>query len=101
MQTFLEFNEIQQKMVELPSWEFSSSSINKTYQLSNFKQAMKFINLVGDAAEEMNHHPDILLFEWNKVRFTLSTHSIGGLTQLDFDLSKKIENIFNNLNFEV
>lgn len=101
MQKLLEFDEIQQKMVELPSWELSSDSINKTFHLSNFKQAIKFVNLVGDAAEEMDHHPDIYIFGWNKVRFTLSTHSVNGLTQLDFDLSNKIENIFNNLNFEV
>ncbi len=93
----LEFNEIQYKMENIPSWELSSEFISKTYTFENFKQAINFTQIVGDAAEELDHHPDILIFGWNKVRITLSTHSAKGLTQLDFDLSDKIEKIFNNL----
>lgn len=93
----IEFNELQNKLLDIPSWEYSSEYISKTYTFNNFKQAINFTQLVGDAAEELDHHPDILIFGWNKVRITLSTHSAKGLTQLDFDLSDKIEKIFNNL----
>lgn len=93
----IEFNELQNKLLDIPSWEYSSEYISKTYTFNNFKQAISFTNLVADVAEQIDHHPDILIFGWNKVRITLSTHSAKGLTQLDFDLSDKIEKIYNNL----
>ncbi len=97
MNTRLEINEIHSNMERLPSWEFSPDTLTKTYTFENFKQAIHFINLIADAAEDMDHHPDILIFGWNKVRITLSTHSAKGLTSYDFELSNTIENIFNNL----
>lgn len=93
----IEFDKIQKLMEDIPSWEFSPESISKTYIFKDFKQAIKFVNLVGDAAEMIDHHPDIFIFGWNKVQIKLSTHSAKGLTQLDYDLSHKIEEIFNNL----
>ena len=47
---------------------------------------MAFVNRVAQAAEEADHHPDILVHGWNSVRLTLTTHSEGGLTEADFDL---------------
>ena len=46
---------------------------------------------MADAAEEANHHPDILVHGWNKVRLTLSTHSVGGLTQNDLDMARRLD----------
>ena len=51
---------------------------------------MAFTNKVGDVAEKENHHPDILIHGWNKVRLELSTHAIGGLSENDFILAAKI-----------
>ena len=51
---------------------------------------MAFVNHVADLAEKMDHHPDILI-QYKKVTLTLSTHSAGGLTALDFELAKKID----------
>ena len=51
---------------------------------------MQFVNRVADAAEQANHHPDILVHGWNQVRLTLSTHSEGGITQADLDLARGI-----------
>jgi len=49
-------------------------------------------------AERMDHHPDILVFGWNKVRFTLSTHDQGGITILDIQLAKHIDGLkFNTI----
>ena len=48
------------------------------------------MNRVADAAEEQNHHPDILIHGWNKVRLTLSTHSEGGVTDADFQLAGRL-----------
>ena len=52
---------------------------------------MAFVNRVADLAEAANHHPDILVHGWNHVRFTLSTHSEGGITQSDLDLAAQID----------
>jgi len=100
MQSRLEIKEIQKQLENLPLWDFSSETISKTYQLVDFKQAVEFVNRVAELAEQMDHHPDILIFGWNKVKITLSTHSARGLTHLDFELSTKIENLFNNLKIE-
>lgn len=100
MQSRLEIKEIQKQLENLPLWDFSSETISKTYQLVDFKQVVEFVNRVAELAEQMDHHPDILIFGCNKVKITLSTHSARGLTHLDFELSTKIENLFNNLKIE-
>ncbi len=52
---------------------------------------MRFVNGVAEAAEAANHHPDILVHGWNRVRLTLTNHSQGGLTEADFELAAKID----------
>ena len=52
---------------------------------------ISFVNAVGLEAEKMDHHPDILMFAWSKVKITISTHSAGGVTDKDFSLAHKIE----------
>ncbi len=53
----------------------------------------RFVNRVAEAAEAANHHPDILVHGWNKVRLTLSTHSEGGLTEADFALAASLDEL--------
>jgi 4a-hydroxytetrahydrobiopterin dehydratase len=72
-------------------WERDGDSITRDYKLADFAQALDFTNRVGGLAEELNHHPDILIHGWNKVRLTLSTHSEGGLTAADFALAELID----------
>ena len=85
--------EITERLNEIPGWEFMDNSISKEFQLKDFKGALAFVNAVGDEAEKMDHHPDILIHSWNKVKITISTHSAGGVTRNDFDLAKKIVEI--------
>jgi 4a-hydroxytetrahydrobiopterin dehydratase len=54
---------------------------------------MAFVNRVADAAEEANHHPDILVHGWNKVRLTLTTHDTGGLTDNDHKMAERIDSL--------
>ena len=63
----------------------------RDYEFEDFAGAMAFVNKVADAAEEANHHPDILVHGWNKVRLTLTTHSKGGLTDNDHAMAKRID----------
>ncbi len=64
----------------------------KTFTFPNFREALKFVNQVGELAEEQGHHPDIFL-AWGKVETTIRTHKINGLTESDFILAAKIDQI--------
>jgi 4a-hydroxytetrahydrobiopterin dehydratase len=66
--------------------------LEKEYAFPDFAQALEFTNAVGAIAEEQGHHPDIHL-AWGKVRVTIWTHKIDGLTRSDFVLAAKIDQI--------
>lgn len=89
----LSTKEINDKLKEIIGWSFINNNIGKEFQLKDFKSAISFVNKIGDEAEKMDHHPDISLHSWNKVKITISTHSAGGVTQNDFNLAKKIDEI--------
>ena len=64
--------------------------LEKEYVFKDFAQALAFTNKVGAIAEEANHHPDIAL-SWGKVRITIWTHSLGGLSEKDFAFARKCD----------
>ena len=75
-------------------WQLiDDKAIEKILLFKDFKEAIAFINKVADVAEAEGHHPDILLFGWNKIKISLSTHSIDGLSENDFVLASKIDQI--------
>jgi 4a-hydroxytetrahydrobiopterin dehydratase len=85
--------EMQGKLRALPGWELSKGkAIQKKFSFGAFKDALAFVNQVGELAEKSDHHPDITI-NYNKVTLVLSTHSAGGLTTKDFDLAGHIEKI--------
>ena len=67
--------------------------IEKNFAFKNFKDALYFINRIGEVAEEEGHHPDMLLHGWNKVKITLYTHAIGGLSVNDFIIASRIDRL--------
>ena len=84
--------QISERLAAHAGWSAAEgASIARDFKFPDFRAAMAFVNLVADAAEEQNHHPDILIHGWNKVRLTLSTHSQGGLTGADFALAELID----------
>jgi len=83
--------EIRARLKDLPGWELTAEGIRKTFKRKDFKEAMRLVNAVADAAEETNHHPDIVIFGWNKVTFTLMTHSEHAVTEKDFAMAARIE----------
>lgn len=85
--------QINEKLKKFENWKMNDGHIEKEFQLKDFKTALEFINKIGDEAESMQHHPDILLHSYNKVKITLSTHDAGGVTENDTKLAGKIENI--------
>jgi 4a-hydroxytetrahydrobiopterin dehydratase len=72
-------------------WKHEGDHIVRDRTFDDFAQAMAFVNRVAEAAEEANHHPDILVHGWNKVRLLLTNHSAGGLTDVDFEMAKRFE----------
>jgi 4a-hydroxytetrahydrobiopterin dehydratase len=77
--------------LEDSEWRREGDEIVRGWQFQDFAEAMTFANRVAEVAEEANHHPDILIHGWNKVRLSLSNHSAGGLTAADFDMAKRID----------
>ncbi len=85
-------DDIREQLSSLQGWALTSEGIRKKYVLNDFRSAINLVNRVADLAEEANHHPDILI-SYNRVTFTLITHSAGGITEKDFDLATRIEAI--------
>lgn len=67
--------------------------IERLFKFKNFAEGLAFVNKIGMIAEAENHHPNIYLFSWNKVKITLTTHAIKGLSVNDFILAAKINKI--------
>jgi 4a-hydroxytetrahydrobiopterin dehydratase len=85
--------EIQGKLRAIPGWELiKNKAIQKKFTFANFKDALTFVNKVGELAEQSNHHPDITI-NYNKVTLSVTTHDSGGLTSKDFDLAGHVEKI--------
>ena len=75
------------------SWTRVADSIVRDIECGGFNAAMTLANRVADAANEADHHPDILVHGYKHVRLTLSTHSAGGITQSDLDLARTIDGL--------
>ena len=74
-------------------WEEEGGALRRDFRFADFVEALAFVNRVGEAAETMNHHPDIDI-RWNTVTLRLSTHSRGGVvTDLDRDLAARIDEL--------
>jgi 4a-hydroxytetrahydrobiopterin dehydratase len=86
--------ELQRLLQLVPQWKaVNEHHITRTFTFPDFKQALAFVNRVGEVAENQGHHPDILL-TWGKAEITLWTHKIDGLTQSDFIMAAKIEQLY-------
>ena len=84
--------EITARLAEVPGWQIINGKLQKTFTFSAFITAFGFMASVALLAEAMNHHP-----EWsnvyNRVTIALTTHDVGGISQLDFALAQKIAEI--------
>jgi 4a-hydroxytetrahydrobiopterin dehydratase len=87
--------EIQNALISLKGWKMEKDGIIKSFVFENFKDALASMIKIGEVAEEMNHHPEWFNL-YNKIDIRLSTHDKGGITQLDINLAKAIEEIVNN-----
>ena len=87
-------DEIKPLVNQLQGWEVvDEHHLRKMYKRSNFRDALDFVNKVGELAEQQGHHPDIC-FGWGQADISIWTHKINGLTESDFILAAKIDEIW-------
>jgi 4a-hydroxytetrahydrobiopterin dehydratase len=84
--------EAEKLLGELDGWRIEGKELRKEYRFPDFREALAFVNRVGEAAEAAGHHPDLYL-TWGKVEIRLSTHSIGGLSAKDFRLAAQADGV--------
>ena len=87
-------DQVREKLANTNNWELRDGKIVRSLKFRDFKEAMGFVNKVADEAEEMDHHPDIYI-SYNTLELELITHSQGGLTDKDFTLAQRINQLEN------
>jgi 4a-hydroxytetrahydrobiopterin dehydratase len=92
MSQLLDSKQVKAALKDLPEWELEKNAIERTFEFDDFAGSIDFVNGVAELAEEMDHHPDIDI-RYAKVRIILSTHSKGGLTEMDFEMAERIGNL--------
>ena len=90
--TALSQSEAETRLRSLPTWKIDSGELTRTFAHQDFREALAFVNRVGELAEQAGHHPDIDI-RYNKVRLGLVTHDAGGLTPKDFDLAAAVDKL--------
>lgn len=80
----------------LERWEVVPASIRLTYDTGSLADGLAFANRIGEIADEANHHPDLEI-TYPSVTVTLTTHDAGGITELDVDLARRIDEIAREL----
>lgn len=92
----LDQTEIESRLQEFPEWGLNDdgTKLITEAEFEDFKQALDFINTVGEIAERLQHHPDILLFDYRYVQLSISTHTAQGITDKDFEFVAEIDELF-------
>ena len=91
--TKLSQQKIAQGLAKLNSWKRDRNAITKEFTLGSFTGAARFIAKIAPIANRMDHHPDLQLYRYKRVKIMLTTHDAGGITQKDFDLAAKIDTL--------
>jgi 4a-hydroxytetrahydrobiopterin dehydratase len=85
-------DEIRSKLGEVPGWGYIDGRLRSQFQTLNFSNGVQFVNQIARIAEDLNHHPDVLL-TYPRVTIDIYTHDIDGLTEFDFELAKRISKL--------
>lgn len=86
-------SELAEHLKDLPLWRRDGATIVRDHACADFAAAVGTLNAIALHAEKMDHHPDLQIYAWNKLKITLSTHDQGGLTILDVQLAKRIDSL--------
>ena len=84
--------DIDDRLRDLPEWRRKGGSIQRAYETSGWPVTLMLVNAIGFCAELANHHPDLTV-SWGRVVVALSTHSAGGITDKDFELARRCDEV--------
>ena len=87
---------IKQRLMKTQGWDYKEKNLHKNFTFKSFMPGIEFVNRIAVAAESAGHHPDLTI-NYNVVGISLSTHSEGGVTEKDFDLAARIDQIHSTL----
>ena len=95
MAELLSDEQINEALTNLPEWERDGTALRRTAKLATFSTAIQVVNRVAEIANAMDHHPDIDI-RFRTLTFTLSTHSMGGITGNDTKMASQIDEVIGN-----
>lgn len=84
--------EVRNSLAGLAGWKVEDGAIAKEFRFDTYKDGIVFASAVGFLADRLNHHPDLLV-GYGRVKVTLSTHAVQGLSPFDFELARRIESL--------
>jgi 4a-hydroxytetrahydrobiopterin dehydratase len=85
--------DVQARLADLgDGWEKYGNSLRREFKFDDFSGSVDFVNRLTPVANELNHHPDLFI-SWNLVRVSLISHSEHGITEKDFELAKKLDDL--------
>ena len=93
MPQLLTQQQIDVALQEIRGWTQQGDQIVKEIKCKDFQEALALLNAAARKAEEADHHPDMLLHSWNRLKFFVSTHSAGGITENDVALAREIDQL--------
>ena len=89
--TKLTENQISGRLTAINGWYLENNSIKKKFKTKGFPQTMGLVTEIGALCQQFDHHPDYLTLKYSEVEVSFSTHSVGGLSEKDFEIAKQIE----------
>lgn len=92
MSDLLTKEELPALLKKLPEWDIEENEIVRVLEFDEFLEGIDFVNAVAEIAEEAGHHPDMDI-RWCTITLRLTTHDVGGLTELDIEVAKKIDTL--------
>ncbi len=84
--------EVEAELATVAGWNADNDRLKRRFSFSNFAESLAFVNKVGEAAETLDHHPDIKM-GWGYAEVEITTHDRGGITYKDFELARTIDEL--------
>jgi 4a-hydroxytetrahydrobiopterin dehydratase len=92
MSDLIPTEELEALLKKAPEWEVEGEAITRSIEFEEFSEAIDFVNDLAEIAEEAQHYPDICILD-NRVTLALTSHDVGGITELDVELAQRIDNL--------
>lgn len=94
MSELIDDDDVAELLKKTPEWEHEGKEILRVVEFDEYMEGIDFVDGVAEIAEESNHHPDMDI-RWCAVTVRLTTHDVGGLTEADFDMAQRIDNLLD------